>query len=128
MNRLSPGKGNKYPTGLSMHIGVLFHNMGGYHAARLRAVQLACEPRGWRLTAIQVTDQTGEHPWGDVEQWLTFPVKTLLPKNNVPDEALRQFESPAAVSPLRSLLGSLHLDALAIPGWGFPVSRAALEW
>ena len=47
-----------------MHIGILFYNIGGYHAARLRAVQAACEQRGWNLTAIQVTDQTGEHPWG----------------------------------------------------------------
>lgn len=111
-----------------MHIGILFYNIGGYHAARLRAVQSACEQRGWDLTAIQVTDQTGEHPWGDVERWLTFPVKTLLPQSSIGQGVLTSFESSDAVGPLRSLLESLHLDAIAVPGWGFPVSRAALEW
>jgi len=111
-----------------MHIGVLFYNIGGYHAARLRATQFACDQRGWDLTAIQVTDQTGEHPWGDVQSCVTFPLKTLLPRAAVPDEALRRFESAGAVAPLRQLLASLKLDVLVIPGWGFPVSRAALAW
>ncbi|MBD2157415.1 glycosyltransferase family 4 protein [Leptolyngbya sp. FACHB-16] len=111
-----------------MHIGVLFYNIGGYHAARLRAAQFACDQRAWDLTAIQVTDQTGEHPWGNVQSWLTFPTKTLLPYADVPDETMRQFESPAAAERLNDVLKSMHLDALAIPGWGFPVSRAALEW
>jgi len=113
---------------LLMHIGILFHHLGGYHAARLRAAQKLCDQRGWQLTAIQVTDQTGEHPWGDVKSWVDFPLKTLLPVADFPDETLRQFESPAAINPLRQVLNELRLDALAIPGWGFPVSRAALDW
>lgn len=110
-----------------MHIGVLFHTLGGYHAARLRAAGMACEQRGWKLTAIQVTDATGEHPWGNLDNAITFPVETLLPQRDFPDESLRRFESATAVPALHKALHHLKLQALAIPGWGFPVSRAALD-
>ena len=59
-----------------MHIIVLFYNIGGYHAARLRAAYQACYEKGWNLTAIQVTDNTQEHPWGSIENEITFPLQT----------------------------------------------------
>lgn len=111
-----------------MHIGVLFHNVGGYHAARLRATQKACEERGWRLSAIQVTSQTGDHPWGDLTGTITFPLTTLLPLAQFPEDSLRLFESRVSIPRLYGTLSELQLDALAIPGWGFAISRAALRW
>ena len=102
-----------------MHIVIIFINIGSYHAARLRAVYSACQEKGWNFTAVQVTDNTLEHPWGDLEQEITFPLKTLLPKDCTSNK-------PEAVLP--GFLDNLLPDAVAIPGWGFPVSRAALSW
>ncbi len=113
---------------LTMHIVVIFYNIGGYHAARLRAAYAACQQRGWSLTAVQVTDNTQEHPWGDVEREITFPLKTLLPVATTSPATDRNPWSAVPASLLPSCLDALQPDILAIPGWGFPVSRAALSW
>lgn len=105
-----------------MHIVVIFINIGSYHAARLRAAYSACQRKGWDLTAIQVTDDTLQHPWGDLEQEITFPLKTLLPKEYISSDVQN------VTTILNSFLDTLQPNILAIPGWGFPVSRAALSW
>ncbi|MEH2153401.1 glycosyltransferase family 4 protein [Nostoc sp.] len=111
-----------------MHIVVIFYNIGGYHAARLRAAYAACQQKDWKLSAIQITDNTQEHPWGDVEQEITFPLKTLLPIATTSSSTPRNQESTVPASLLPSCLDNLQPDILAIPGWGFPISRAALAW
>ncbi|WP_138506414.1 glycosyltransferase family 4 protein [Nostoc sp. PA-18-2419] len=111
-----------------MHIVVIFYNIGGYHAARLRTVYTACQQKGWKLSVIQITDNTKEHPWGNVEQEITFPLKTLLPIATTSSLTPRTQESTVAASLIPSCLNALKPDILAIPGWGFPISRAALTW
>ncbi len=105
-----------------MHIVVIFVNIGSYHAARLRSVYSACQQKAWKFTAVQVTDDTLEHPWGDLEQEITFPLKTLLAKDDTSSYAER------AAAALPPFLDNLQPNAVVIPGWGFPVSRAALSW
>lgn len=105
-----------------MHIVVIFINIGSYHAARLRAAESACLHKGWHLTAVQVTDDTLEHPWGNLAKEITFPLKTILPKQIAPPDA------QLAASKLPGFLDQLQPDILVIPGWGFPISRAALNW
>lgn len=105
-----------------MHIVVIFINIGGYHAARLRAAYAACQQKGWNFTAVQVTDDTQQHPWGDLEREITFPLKTLLPKATTPAS------TEHAVSLLPAFLDTLKPNILVIPGWGFPISRAAVSW
>ncbi|MEH1965203.1 glycosyltransferase family 4 protein [Nostoc sp.] len=111
-----------------MHIVVIFYNIGGYHAARLRAAYAACKQKGWAFSAIQITDNTQEHPWGDVEQEITFPLKTLLPIATTSPSTPRTQESTVPASLLPPCLDALQPDILTIPGWGFPISRAALAW
>ncbi|MEQ9235246.1 glycosyltransferase family 4 protein [Coleofasciculus sp. E2-BRE-01] len=115
-------------TDSNMHVVVIFYNIGGYHAARLNAAFVACEQKGWCLTAIQVTDNTQEHPWGNIEREIKFPLKTLLPIETTPSTIDRSPWSKVAASLIPSCLDSLKPDILAIPGWGFPVSQAALTW
>lgn len=111
-----------------MNIVVIFHNVGGYHAARLRAAHSSFQRLGWHLTAIQVVNQTQEHPWGNVEQEITFSLKTLMPA----EQGLRETDylpsSSTSVPLLTRFLDELKPDILVIPGWGFPVSRTALAW
>ncbi len=111
-----------------MHIVVIFYNIGGYHAARLRAAYAACQQQGWSLTAIQVTDNTKEHPWGDVEREITFPLKTLLPVATTSPSTDRSPKSTFPASLLPSCLDELQPDIVTIPGWGLPIARAALAW
>ncbi|HBL10856.1 MAG TPA: glycoside hydrolase [Cyanobacteria bacterium UBA11162] len=111
-----------------MHIIVIFYNIGGYHAARLRAAYTACQTKGWRLTALQMTDNTKERPWGNVEREITFPLKTLLPIATTPASCDRSPWSTVPTTLLPSCLDALQPDIVAIPGWGFPISRAALSW
>ncbi|MBW4575257.1 MAG: glycosyltransferase family 4 protein [Aphanothece sp. CMT-3BRIN-NPC111] len=111
-----------------MHVVVIFYNVGGYHAARLRAAYTLCQTKGWSLSAVQVTDNTQERPWGDLEQEITFPLKTLLPVATTSASVDRSPWSTVAASLLTPCLDALQPDVVAIPGWGFPVSRTAVSW
>ena len=97
-----------------MHLAVIFENIGGYHAARLRAAHRLCEERGWRLMAIQIFQNQMEHPWGELEEnEMPFSMVT------VGDDSSRS---------ITAMLERFRPDAVAIPGWGFSYSRAALRW
>ncbi|MDJ0674832.1 MAG: glycosyltransferase family 4 protein [Calothrix sp. MO_167.B42] len=111
-----------------MHIVVIFYNIGGYHAARLRAAHTACQDKGWNLTAVQVTDKTNEHPWGDIEREVTFPLKTLVSVATTSASIDCSASSSVSASLLPGCLEVLQPDMIVIPGWGFPVSRTALSW
>lgn len=111
-----------------MHIVLLFHNIGGYHAARLRAAHEACQRLNWDFTAVQVTDRTHEHPWGNLEQEMTFPLKTLIPATPNTTDADCSSDAPQAAANLQQLLDQIKPSLLVIPGWGFLVSRTALKW
>lgn len=109
-----------------MHVVAIFDNIGGYHAARLQATYDACQFKGWQFTAIQVVDTAKEHPWGDLAREITFPLKTLLSKSAIALDGTNY--STATTSLLFDCLNTLNPTVVAIPGWGFSISRAALTW
>lgn len=109
-----------------MHAAVLFINIGFYHAARLRAAFDALNEIGWRLTAMQLTDATLEHPWGDAESIITFPVVTLIPSRSVPKAATQLPNVPAGE--IERHLAKLKPDVVFLPGWSFALSVTALRW
>ncbi|MCC0176426.1 glycosyltransferase family 4 protein [Waterburya agarophytonicola K14] len=111
-----------------MHLVIVFYNIGGYHAARLRETYLVCQQKGWDFTAIEVTDNTTDRPWGKMDDLLSFEVKTLLPIAATPNTIDRSPFSQVAASLITECLTDIDPDIVAIPGWGFPVSRAALSW
>ncbi len=110
-----------------MHIAIIFGHIGNYHIARLRAASHAFNQVGWRLSAIQSTDKTAEHPWGDLLEIEGFSLKTLVPES-ADNKGSTHPDSPEAVAALLPCLNEVNPDVLVIPGWGFPVSRAALRW
>jgi glycosyltransferase involved in cell wall biosynthesis len=113
-----------------MHILVLFHNVGGYHAARLRAAQRVCDAQGWSLTALQVRGQTQEHPWGELTN-LPFSLHTILSGEEFSDVLYGDDEKGVdrlAAQQIPHWLESLQPDVVLIPGWGFAVSRVMLRW
>lgn len=109
-----------------MHAAVLFINIGFYHAARLRATFEAFNDLGWRLTTMQLTDDTLEHPWGNAEAIITFPVVTLIPIGSVPKGRHQLPDVPAGEIERR--LAELKPDVVFLPGWSFALSVTALRW
>jgi 1,2-diacylglycerol 3-alpha-glucosyltransferase len=111
-----------------MHIVIIFINIGSYHAARLRAAYQACQKLAWEFTAIQVTDDTLDHPWGDFTSTLTMPVITLLPIASKSHNTRHDTFSSVASKVLIKYLTDIKPDVVFIPGWSFRVARAALKW
>jgi glycosyltransferase involved in cell wall biosynthesis len=108
-----------------LHLVVFFINVGFYHAARLRAAAIACDRLGWRLTAVQLTDDTLAHPWGHTEQDIGFPLVTLMPKA----DGLSSVEGLPQVSQgtVEQCIESLKPDVIFLPGWSFDLSRKVLR-
>jgi glycosyltransferase involved in cell wall biosynthesis len=110
----------------SRHIVVFFVNIGFYHAARLSAAALACKGYGWRLTAVQLTDDTLAHPWGSAKRNVGFPLVTLVPKNTEGDVAV---DLPrASDEAVARCLVSINPDVVFLPGWSFDLSLKVLRW
>lgn len=112
----------------NLRIAIIFINIGGYHAARLMAAHSYCKKLGWELTAIQVTDDTLEHPWGDRASGLEVRVKTLLPMSSTQYDTGRDAFSHVAGSALVTYLDDLKPHVVFLPGWAFSVSKAGLRW
>jgi glycosyltransferase involved in cell wall biosynthesis len=102
-------------------VAILFHNIGGYHAARLSALKKLCDDLHWDLLVIQETAHAVEHPWGTFTHLSSFTTKTLV-------SAQESSQSSAAVKCLRNVLNEYLPDVVVIPGWGFPLSQVALKW
>lgn len=115
-----------------MHVAIIFSHIGNYHLARLSAASKMCEARGWKMTAIQSIQKTKEHPWGDLAETEGFSIETLISSSENTSEKKEESalhpESPEAVAALTPRLNQLKPDVIAIPGWGFPLSQAALRW
>jgi glycosyltransferase involved in cell wall biosynthesis len=114
--------------GSQMHIVVIFINIGSYHVTRLEAAHNACKNLGWRLTAVQVTDDTLDHPWGDFSHHLAIPLITLLPVTSQRYNTRKDSFSSVACKALNDCLSKLQPDAVLLPGWSTPVAREGLRW
>jgi len=110
-----------------MHIVIIFINIGDYHAARLQAAYQSCQKLNWDFTAIQVTDDTLQHSWGDCVSSLEVTVQTLLStqsENNTQKDAF----SSVACQALKKYLAKIKPDIIFIPGWSFDIAKTALKW
>lgn len=111
-----------------MNVAVIFGNIGPYHAARLRHAHRQFQKAGGGVQAIQAVSGTDQHPWGDATREAAFPVVTLLEGAGDHLRARPDEWMTAAAAALPAYLERLRPDAVAIPGWGFPLSQAALSW
>ena len=114
------------------HIAVLNINIGGYHAARLRAAHQQCVAAGWQFTAIQASDHTFEHPWGNLEKEISFPLLTLVSMADMRRAEGSPFQESEilkqAANKVEQVLDALQPDVVFILGWGFALSQKALRW
>jgi 1,2-diacylglycerol 3-alpha-glucosyltransferase len=112
-----------------MHVVIFFINIGFYHGARLRGALQACEARGWNLSAVQLTDDTLEHPWGEAGQGLGVPLTTLMPKNDEGVEVPRRDDLPLVSQyVVDAHMDHLKPDVVFLPGWSFDMCHKVLKW
>jgi 1,2-diacylglycerol 3-alpha-glucosyltransferase len=109
-----------------MHVVIFFINIGFYHAARLKAASEECQKLNWRLTAVQLTSNTLEHPWGEITQRLNFNLKTLMTAESLKDDLTGLPQLPNKV--LNELLQELNPGVVFLPGWAFELSIKTLRW
>lgn len=112
-----------------MHVVVFFVNIGFYHGARLRSAAQACQAHGWRLTAVQLTDDTLEHPWGEAGDGLGLPLVTLIPRQAGGAKRPTRDGLPLIdQSALDLQLDALKPDVVFLPGWAFDMSQKTMRW
>ena len=103
-----------------MKVTILFYNLGGYHLARLASAKTALNAAGIELDAIEITNDTSEHPWGELSR--PNYVRTL---SKFRDGNQMTIGDPKA---LIIALDESNPDVIVIPGWGFDFSRIAIKW
>ena len=106
----------------SMNIVIIFVNIGAYHAARIRAFNAVCKQKGWALTAVQMTSDSLDHPWGAADNLVDCPIITLQHEQTNCTGKKEVFRL------LSRSLDSLKPDAVVIPGWGYLIAQAAIRW
>ncbi len=98
-----------------MKIAVLFHRLGPYHLARLKAASALCE-----LHAIEFSSVDDTYAWDAVEEKIIFSRTTLFADHDV--EKKTTFEIMQA---LKNAFSLIKPDVAAIPGWsGRPAFQA----
>lgn len=101
-----------------MDLAVLFHRLGPYHHARLRALVGQV-----KFTAIEFSTVDDTYAWDTVQAETGYPVTSLFTDADVDTKTVDEI-----VSQMESTLSLLAPRAVAIPGWSSVASLAALAW
>jgi glycosyltransferase involved in cell wall biosynthesis len=101
-----------------LKLTVLFHRLGPYHHARLRALAGQAE-----VTAIEFSRVDNTYAWDIVRADSTYPVVSLFTDADIDTKPI----DTIAVS-MQAALSKLHPQVVAIPGWSSPAALAALAW
>ena len=101
-------------------IAIIFHRLGPYHQARLKAAAKLC-----RVLAIEEGAYTSEYAWDKVSSvGEGFERITLVHE----DDPLRHRLAEALARRVREALQRHQPEVIAIPGWSDPAALAALGW
>jgi 1,2-diacylglycerol 3-alpha-glucosyltransferase len=99
-------------------VAVIFHRLGPYHVARLRAAA-----RLFEVMAIEQSAETAEYGW----QKVATPESVTRITLSANDWGHRR--DPESIDQITKALNSItSLRAVAIPGWSNPTALAALRW
>lgn len=100
-----------------MKIAVLFHRLGPYHFARLRALARVCELHAVEYSAVDVT-----YDWDAINDRVSFRRTTLFVDSDVSTKHNKTIEQA-----LQAAFASIPPDVVAIPGWAGRHVLAALD-
>jgi len=99
-------------------VAVIFHRLGPYHVARLRAAA-----RSFEVIAIEQSAETAEYGW----QKVATPESVTRLTLSANDWGHRR--DAKSIDQIAKALNSITpLRAVAIPGWSNPTALAALRW
>ena len=101
-----------------IRIAVMWHRLGPYHHARLRAAA-----RCARLTAIEMSGEDNTYAWDKVPRSDGFRRVTVFPTCDCDTRPI-----PELVRRLTAVLAEIKPDVLAIPSWGEKYALAGLAW
>lgn len=101
-----------------MRLAVLFHRLGPYHHARLKALNEHVD-----FTAVEFSRVDDIYAWDIVRTDGTYPVITLFNDADVTSKSI-----DVVYAQLKSTLARLQPEVVAIPGWSAPAALAALRW
>ncbi|HTR40647.1 MAG TPA: glycosyltransferase [Pseudomonadales bacterium] len=101
-----------------LHVAVLFHRIGPYHYARLKAAGSRL-----RITAIEFSDVDRTYAWDFVQGTDGFLRRTLFS-----GEAVEELPGRRVVSRVHEVLDEVRPQVVAIPGWSDRCSLAAAGW
>lgn len=104
-----------------MQATIIFHHIGGYHAARIKAAHEQLKKRGASLCALEVVSSSEEHPWNYDAS--TVPFKKISLFGSTDEVTVGSLKKR-----LVSVLETNKPSVLAIPGWGSSEARTALAW
>lgn len=99
-------------------IAVLFHRLGPYHRARLRALASTVNVRVLEYSKVDST-----YAWDVVESNDSYPVLTAFEDAEVETQPIGLLRAR-----IHSILDRMRPSVVAIPGWSSKASLAALEW
>ena len=100
-----------------MHIAIMFHQLGPYHHARLRAFGSRC-----RLTALEFSTVDNTYAWTKIEGGSGFAQAVLF------EDDVDGIARAHLVRRIHQALDELDPETIAIPGWSHPAALAALLW
>ena len=101
-------------------VAIIFHRLGPYHQARLKAAARLCH-----VLAIEEGDHTSEYAWDKVSSaGEGFERITLVHEDDPPQRQLAK----TLARRIRAALQRHRPEVIAIPGWSDPAALAALGW
>ena len=100
------------------HVAVLFHRLGPYHHARLRALSRVCEVTALELSAVDDT-----YAWARVNGDASFRRVTLFQERDADQERGHDVRER-----VHAALDEARPEVVAVPGWSSRGALAALRW
>jgi glycosyltransferase involved in cell wall biosynthesis len=104
--------------GAKPQVAVLFHRLGPYHHARLRAAGEAME-----VTGVEFSNVDTMYDWELLDEANGFKRVRLFS-----GEAVHQLSADRLVKRLDEVLNEIRPQVVAIPGWSDRCSLAAMRW
>ena len=110
---------NTYGAGNADKMVVVFHRLGPYHFARLRALNQLCE-----LLIIQAVKRDNTYAWNLTYDSYGLNIKTLFST----DSQLEHACTNAVLAKIDICLAEFFPDAIAVSGWSSKESLAMIYW
>jgi glycosyltransferase involved in cell wall biosynthesis len=104
-------------------IAVMWRQFGPYHAARLHAAAETLTRRGVDIHAIEIAGKESSYDWEAVETTAALHRRTLFPA-----EDYSRLKPADIRRRVRATLEQTRPDVVAVNGWAFPESHAAIAW